>query len=300
MKRYDPSAIGSDIARSRRQYLARRLGALVVRLLRLNSGGFLTTEIVQQIAPVCTIPTAFGVMRCRGGHGRLRWRALTFHTEEPETVKWLETIGADGFLWDIGANVGLYAIYAARYGGCRVLAVEPEAQNFALLIENIVLNGVQDLVIAANLAITDEFGIGKLRVHALTKSGAYNQFSRLAGLDRTPRTPEGGTGIEQVQIGLSLDDLVKKFGYPCPTHIKVDVDGNEPEIIAGGSRVLQEPGCRSVLIEVQRNDPAHLAMVDRLKHWGFTRVSERSNWESRANREREKEHPAVNMIFVKM
>ena len=135
----DSLAMGSDVARSRRQFLARKLASVVVGALGLNRAGFLATEIAQQVNPVCTIPTAFGQIHCKGGHGRLRWRALTFYTEEPETIKWLDGMKKDDLFWDIGANVGLYSIYAAKSSGCRVLAVEPEAQNYALLLENILL-----------------------------------------------------------------------------------------------------------------------------------------------------------------
>ena len=90
MTQFDPTAIGSDVPRSRSQYLARTLAAVVVRMLGLNRPGFMSTEIVQQIHPVCTISTRVGPLRCIGGHGRLRWRARTFYTEEPETIKWLD------------------------------------------------------------------------------------------------------------------------------------------------------------------------------------------------------------------
>lgn len=293
-RRYDPSAIGSDMPRSRTQYLARQLAAGLVAALRLNRPGFLATEIVQQISPIYTIPTSFGGLRCRCGHGRLRWRAKTFYTEEPQTIAWLESLGAGDCLWDIGANVGLYAIYAAKATGCRVLAIEPEAQNYALLLENIVLNRAQDLVDATNLAIAASGGLGRLHVHALTKGGAYNQFARPDGAAST-----GGAAVTQLHMGVSLDELVAALDVPPPTHLKIDVDGNEPAIIAGGSRLLADARCRSVLIELQRNDAAHRAVVERLQGLGFRIVAQRSNWESRSNREREDEHPAVNVIFQK-
>jgi hypothetical protein len=42
-------------------------------------------------------------------------------------------------LVDIGANVGMYTIWAAKTRGMRVFAFEPESQNYALLYKNIVL-----------------------------------------------------------------------------------------------------------------------------------------------------------------
>ena len=300
MSRFDPTAIGSDIPRSRCQYLARKVALWIVGTLGLNRPSFLATEIVQQIHPVCSIPTRVGPLYCFGGHGRLRWRAQTFYTEEPETIKWLDGLQRDDVLWDIGSNVGLYAIYAARVAGCRVLAIEPEAQNYAMLLENITLNQVQGVVEAANFAITSQFGVGRLHVHALTKGGAYNQFHLANGSVALPDVDSNDAPLTQVQLGVSLDDLVLRFGFCRPTHLKIDVDGNEPEIIQGGVQgVLQDPRCRSVLIEIQRGDPKHERIVEVLQGLGFRCVSQRSNWESRQNRQREREHPATNMVFLR-
>ncbi len=298
MTRFDPTAIGSDVPRSGSQYLARRFAEGIVKLFGLNRPGFLSTEIVQHIHPICRIPTRVGPLSCVGGHGRLRWRAQTFYTEEPETIKWLEGIGSQGILWDIGANVGLYGIYAAMVAGCRVLAIEPEAQNYAILLENILLNRVQHLVEATNIAVTRRFGIGRLHVHALTKGGAYNQFHSHNGSSVSPDA-SGANPITQVQLGVALDDLIGQFGFAHPTHLKIDVDGNEPEIIEGAQQLLRNAQCRSVLIEIQRGDPRHEQIVTVLQQCGFRCVSERSNWESRANRQREREHPATNMIFTR-
>src|SRR5262245_41812198 len=116
--RVDPLALGSDVPRSGRQYWTRRIASAAVSLLRLNSTHALATEIVQCINPVARIDTPYGPMLCRAGHGRLVWRARTFFTEEPDTVAWLDGLRPDDVLWDVGANVGLYTIYAAKFRKC--------------------------------------------------------------------------------------------------------------------------------------------------------------------------------------
>lgn len=298
MTAYNPGATASDESRSFSQHLARKLASVVVKLFRLNSGGYISTEVVQKIAPVCKIKTKYGDLLCRGGHGRLRWRAKTFFTEEPETIKWLESFKKDDTLWDIGANVGLYSIYAAKAAGCKVVSFEPEAQNYALLVENIFLNNVQGKVEPANVPVTSALGIGKLHVHSLTKGGAYNQFA--LGEQKATAGEKSGAPLIQLQIGASLDDLVTKFNFSCPTHIKIDVDGNEPEIIEGATKVLGNSNCKSVLIEIQRNLPEHMKIIKKLEGLGFSIISDRSNWESRENREGEKICPTTNLIFKKL
>jgi FkbM family methyltransferase len=296
MKKFDPAARGSDTPRSLGQYLARKLGAGVVSLLRLNGGGFFSTEVVQQIQSVCRIETEFGDILCRGGHGRLRWRAETFYTEEPQTVEWLGRIGPDAVFWDVGANVGLYSLYPAKKVGCRVLAFEPEAQNFALLMENISLNGLQEYVRAANIPLTRKFGVGTLLAHELTKGGAHNSF-----ISGDPETGQETCSrrVKQVQFGVSMDELVFEHGFDCPSHVKIDVDGIEPEIIAGADKVLSHDHMRHLLIEVETNIPEHLAMVTRIKEYGFCLVAQRSNWESREDRTLENTYPMLNMVFEK-
>ena len=43
-----------------------------------------------------------------------RYRAVTFEDKEPETLNWIESFyPKDNFL-DIGANIGIYSIYAEK------------------------------------------------------------------------------------------------------------------------------------------------------------------------------------------
>ena len=72
------------------------------------------------------------------------WRAETLVTKEPGTIEWLEAITPGSVLLDVGANVGMYTVFAAVISGARVFAFEPESQNYALLCKNIVTNGITE------------------------------------------------------------------------------------------------------------------------------------------------------------
>jgi len=303
----NPQALGSDVARSRRQFLARKIAKSIVTFLRLNGSGFLATEIVQAINPILSIDTEYGPLLCRGGHGRLVWRARTFHTEEPETIRWLDGIGKHDVYWDIGANVGLYAIYVAKFRGSRVVAFEPEAQNFALLMENLVLNRLDnDRLLAGCIALGDHSGLGTLQVRYLTKGGAYNLF-RSVGSDNG-KVPESfkaasddtpWTGYRQLNYGATIDDLVFNHGLPSPTHIKIDVDGIEPSIISGCRELLKLDKLRSLLVEVNKKSPDDIAIIDILRSHGFRVTSDVSVWDSKRERSREHDMPAANVIFTR-
>jgi len=302
----DPLALGSDVARSRQQFWARKMANWIVGLSGLNRAGMMATEIVQAINPVLSIPTDHGPLLCRGGHGRLAWRARTFHTEEPETIRWLDAIRDSDVYWDVGANVGLYAIYVAKFRRARVFAFEPEAQNYALLIENIVLNGIDsEKLSAAAIAINDRPGVGELQVRYLTKGGAYNLFCATAARGMAiPESVKAASGANsqsyrQLIFGTSIDDLVLRQGLPAPTHLKIDVDGNEPAIIAGCKEVLKSGSLRSLLVEINKASPADLAIIDILVKQGFKIVSDTSVWQSKRERSREDVMPAANVVFAR-
>ena len=302
--RIDPLVLGSDVPRSRRQFWARQVANWIVSLSGLNKSNLLATEVVQALNPVVSIATNHGPLLCRGGHGRLVWRARTFHTEEPETIRWLDGIHESDVYWDIGANVGLYAIYVAKFRRCRVMAFEPEAQNYALMIENLVLNGIDsERLVAASIAIGERPGVGVLQVRYLTKGGAYNLFrSTGVGDADVPESVKAvastnSGGYRQLIFGTSIDDLVLNQGLPAPTHIKIDVDGNEPAIIAGCKEVLKLPSLRSLLVEINKASPADLGIIDILGAHGFKVISDASVWQSKKERSREDIMPAANVIF---
>ena len=56
---------------------------------------------------------------------------------------------------------------------------------------------------------------------------------------------------------------------PPPQHIKIDVDGFEPKVIAGAAQVLRARETRSLLIEVNHNLPDHMQMVREVNSLGF-------------------------------
>ena len=68
------------------------------------------------------------------------WRVTTLFTKEPGTIAWLDKEVKEGdVLFDIGANIGLYSVYAASKGA-KVYAFEPHIINAAKLLLNTSLN----------------------------------------------------------------------------------------------------------------------------------------------------------------
>lgn len=78
--------------------------------------------------------------------------------------------------------------------------------------------------------------------------------------------------FSQKVISYSLDELVRSFGLASPTHIKIDVDGGEREIIEGMKQILQGSAIKSVMIEiteVSKDDDQVKEIVNVFKNAGF-------------------------------
>lgn len=193
------------------------------------------------------------------------WRVRTIHEKEPWTLEWLATIAPGEVLVDCGANVGMYTIWAAATRQARVIAFEPESQNYALLNRNIVLNGLSERVSAYCLGLSDASGLSTLYMADVTPGGSCHAVGEALDFRLKPLK----TVFAQGCIAARLDELVEAGTVPVPQHMKVDVDGFEPKVIAGARRTLADPRMKSLLIETNQNLDEHQTMIDELAGLGF-------------------------------
>lgn len=106
------------------------------------------------------------------------WRAQTLLSKEPDTIEWIDSFKEGDILYDVGANVGCYSLYAALKKKCRVYAFEPESLNYGVLNRNIHLNGIDDRVQAYNIAVSSQAELGELNLKIFDYGGGITQFRR--------------------------------------------------------------------------------------------------------------------------
>ena len=196
-------------------------------------------------------------------HGRLtRYRAKTFEVKEPETLEWISRMGSNETLFDIGANLGIYSLFAASRG-TNVIALEPEALNFALLCENTRINGYGQLIRHYPFGLHEDSGIFDLSVSGGEWGGALNTFGTCneGALSKRDFSSQGSYAI-------SLDDFVDNIGV-VPNHLKIDVDGNETQIINGAQRVMSHKSLGSILIELDTKAKESLPLIEKIVSYGF-------------------------------
>ena len=93
----------------------------------------LTLEEYERLNPTCEVAHESGAVRYLTPSSHLKWRVDSLFEKEPSTIAWIARFRRDEILVDVGANVGMYTVWAAKTRGVRVYAFEPEAQNYALL-----------------------------------------------------------------------------------------------------------------------------------------------------------------------
>ena len=193
------------------------------------------------------------------------WRAKTLASKEPSTIAWLEGLAPGAPLLDVGANVGMYAIYAAVVRGSQVFAFEPESQNYALLCRNIVLNKVSERVVAWPAALADREGFDRLHLSAFDPGGSCHAFGEARDAFLRPaRFP-----FVQGSFATTIDRLVQQGVLPVPAAVKIDVDGFEHRVVVGAARTLSEPALLTLLVEINPQLAEHRWVVEHLTELGF-------------------------------
>ena len=176
----------------------------------------------------------------------LQMRAATVLVKEPDMIRWLDGLPPEAVLWDIGANVGVFTLYAAVARRARVLAFEPSAANFHVLARNVSLNQLNDRVTAYCVALSGTTELGTLNVASPDMGTAMSHFGKAGEMSRYW---SGGGGASHGMVGLTVDEFIERFQPSFPTHLKMDVDGLEWPILQGAVKTLRDPRLRSAMVE---------------------------------------------------
>ncbi len=179
--------------------------------------------------------------------------------KEPMTVEWIERIDPlKSVLWDVGANVGCYSLVAASRG-IQVIAIEPHFASFHHLMLNMFANpSLASRIIALPVAL----GAGTMMAPfsiASKDAGSGDHVTGSAPPQAFARIP-----VQQYKT----DDLIYQLKVACPTHMKIDVDGSENDVLLGARDTLAY-SVQSVLVEL-RPGVTDAACHNTLAPLGFT------------------------------
>ena len=168
-----------------------------------------------------------------GNHERETWQRFAAEIREGDVVA------------DVGANIGAYALAAARRVGesGRVVAFEPDPRAARRLGLHARLNGLQSRIQIVAACAGAEPGETRFAFHG------RSYWSSAVSLGEREGTTYGTVPV------VALDDVL-----PRADILKIDVEGMEGRVLAGARRLLADPARRPRLAIVEVH-PEPLAAV---------------------------------------
>lgn len=151
---------------------------------------------------------------------------------ELDTQLLLEAAVKEGDVFiDVGANVGMIALCAARLVGRsgKVIAFEPNAKAAAACEEHVRVNGLEDRVLLHRCGLSDRSGEAVLRV-----------FDDHTGSGTMAECPPADVNhvTDSPMVAVRRGDEVLPLAMTAPVFVKIDVEGFEPRVIAGMERFI--------------------------------------------------------------
>jgi len=143
----------------------------------------------------------------------------------------------DVFL-DVGSNLGMFSIFAAKVvgpGGV-VIAFEPETLAHCRLVKNIGLNGLGNIK-HFKMALSDGRAMKRL---VLGDPEALSQSAHVADEE----------GPSEVVESVDYDWLAVNYSLPVPRVVKMDIEGYEFAALRGMRVALSNPLCTALFCEV--------------------------------------------------
>ena len=169
---------------------------------------------------------------------------------------------ADRVIVDAGANVGLFACWAAaRNPGAQIYAVEPSPDNAARLLDHVRRNGVADRVHLFQYALSPADRAVWLADNPNGGQMRHVTSGRAGGGFRVP--------------ALSMPDLLARIADERIDFVKMDIEGSEYDVLMGAGA---EPLARVGRISLEYHQPPpgcphdKAALIRHLRACGFTSI----------------------------
>ncbi|MDQ2051832.1 FkbM family methyltransferase [Natronolimnohabitans sp. A-GB9] len=167
--------------------------------------------------------TPAGTIRC--------YEPLNRHGRDAMLAALEEQCGPDDVIYDVGANVGLYALaLASGAPERRIVAVEPSPAARKRLRTNVRLNDLEDRIAIEPCGLGTETDERPFYVSTYPECSAFDRES-------ATRWEATVAAVRSVPVR-RLDDLVED-GAPVPDVVKLDVEGAAPAVLRGARETLE-------------------------------------------------------------
>ena len=247
--------------------LKRAVFNILMPLLKNFFGDERQANLSLALVPTISVDTPHGPILFYSPNSRTVLEAKRLMSLEPGTISWIDGFRPEATFWDVGANSGLYTLYAALSGAAHVMAFEPASPNIFLVNKNIEINKLSDKVKLFGIAFSDKTCICDLVISDTQFSTASCSIT----LNKNPMININHSNtMRQAVISFSIDNFREQFSIPAPNYIKIDVDGAEDIVLKGAIKTLNDPNLKSIQVEVDvLVQPTYETILDLVKSTGL-------------------------------
>ena len=250
------------MASSRSRVLAR---SRVLSKKRADRYGARSTTVIRDtnsLSQYHTVETNLGTLHFPGTDAAETSRMVEterrdvckFFTHDLEVRQWIhDYLKENQIFWDVGANFGMFALYAALKPGVRVHAFEPYVPALMEMMQSVRLNQFEDRVHVYPMAVGVKTEIAQVHLDPITVTigqGWRGIDNKQINADKKPY------GFYHVPCS-TLDDLCDVFGVPQPQHIKIDIDGLDIDVVVAGLHKILA-NVHTLMVEVEQKDEERL------------------------------------------
>ncbi len=213
-----------------------------------NRANYFVSILSNKLIPIISMKKDDNEINFFSPNDLVVWRANSIFYKESETIDWIDNFKQNDLLWDIGANVGVFSLYAASKKN-RVISFEPSPGNYYILSKNIEINEFDNLISAYPIAINDISILDNFFMETTSLGSALSNF----GSATNWKGEKMNFSYKQSTISYSIDDFIDTYNLEIPNHIKIDVDGNENKVLLGAKKTLKNENLKTILIELDTN-----------------------------------------------
>jgi FkbM family methyltransferase len=182
----------------------------------------------------------------------INWRIKTLFDQEPETIDWINSFKGNKItFWDIGANIGLYSIYAAiLHKDIEIISFEPSTSNLRVLSRNISINNLENKIKINQFALSDIKNTHEIMKETKFLEGfSMSTYAYQTDFEGNKIIPDQKYRI----FGTTIDYLLEEKIIGFPNYVKIDVDGIEHKILSSAIKMLCHDNIKSIIIELNEN-----------------------------------------------
>ena len=221
-----------------------------------------------------------------------RSRSNIAHNKEIDTTKWIDSFDKNSCFLDIGSNIGIFSIYAA-VKKCKVYAFEPSINASYINLINIGKNNLNNRITLYQILLSNSS-----ELISLETTKANNNLDNLHGIREANKLSVSNLNRQDFHANYvipkyKLDDIDFKINID---YVKIDVDGNEKELLEGSKYFFEKNNIKSVMIELDEKSLDYQNVLLIFKKMNFIKTEMYKNHTRISNKNDKK---IYNHYFIK-